>query len=292
MSYLLGHHSVKIPVLLLWLAVPAGLFGQRLTRAEALQFVGDFAQPTDRVMPVAPTGSMYPFLDENCLTLVRRVPLTAIQNGDIVIYERDGALIGHRVVRFRAQRLVTQGDHNPVADRSVAPEAVRAVVVAMAPFDPQSPPIPIEPIGFKATNRELMDLPVAMPFTLSEAWAAADARRQPGEKIVTVSTTGDNVRRSEQCILVVRKHAGHIQVGDMVTLKLPLLTRFLRLFKAEKESTARRVAALGPTTVTVYREGQPDDRVTVPRSQIQGLVVGCVFFAGRDFDPGDSLRLE
>ncbi len=283
---------MKAPVLLLLLAVPAGLSGQRMSRAEALQFVADFARPTDRVMPVAPTGSLYPFLDENCLTLVRRVPLAYIQNGDIVIYEDNGELIGHRVVRLNARRLITQGDRNPLADRAVAPEKVRAVVVAMASFDPRSPPIRVEPIGLAATVRELTELPATPPFTLSEVWAAVHARLKIGEKVITVRTTGNNVRRSEQCILVVRRTTEQIQVGDMVTLKLSLLTRFIRIFRNEKESTARRVAAIGPATATVHREGRPDDRVTVPRSEIQGLVVGCVFFADRDTEAGESLFLE
>lgn len=283
---------MKTPVLLLLLALPAGLSGQRMTQAEALDFVDGLARPSDRVMPVAATGSMYPFLDENCLTLVRRVPLEYIQNGDIVIFERGGQLVGHRVARRKAQHLITQGDHNPEADRAVAPQEVRAVVVAMATFDPHSPPIRKNSMGFEATVRELIELPATPPFTLSEAWAAAQARRQPGEKILTVSTTGNNVRRSEQCILVVRKTTEHIQVGDMVTLRLSLLKRFIRLFRSEKESTARRVAAIGPTKVIVYREGQPDDWVTLPRSEIQGLVVGCVFFADRDTEAGESLFLE
>jgi signal peptidase I len=283
---------MKAHLFLLLLAVPAAALGQRLTRAEALQFINDVAQDSDRVMPVAATGSMYPFLDENCLTLVRRVPESAIQDGDIVIYERDGKLIGHRVVRLRGRRLIVQGDHNRFADVPVDPDEIRAVVVAMASFDPKSPPIPIDLIGFEATNRELQDLPVARPFTLSEAWRAVHARLTAGEKAVAVSTTGDNIRRSEQCILVVRKHPAAIQVGDMVTLKLSLLARFVRLFRTEKDSTARRVAEIGAKYVTVYREGRPDERAVVPRSQIEGLVLGCVFFAGRDAAPGESIYLE
>ncbi len=283
---------MKAHLFLLLLAVPAAAFGQRLTQAEALQFINDVAQESDRVMPVAATGSMYPFLDENCLTLVRRVPEADIQDGDIVIYERDGKLIGHRVVRLRGRRIIVQGDHNRFEDNPVAPEEIRAVVVAMASFDPKSEPVPIDLIGFEATNRELQELPVAPPFTLSEAWRAVQARLASGEKAITVSTTGDNVRRSEQCILVVRKNPGTIRVGDMVTLKLSLLSRFVRMFQTQKDSTARRVAAIGDTTVTVYREGRPDDQAVVPRSQIQGLVLGCVFFAGRDTDPGESLYLE
>jgi hypothetical protein len=70
------------------------------------------------------------------------------------------------------------------------------------------------------------------------------------------------------------------------------LKRFFRLFENQKETTARRVASIGPTTVTVYREGQPNERSVVPRANIQGLVVGCVFFAGRDTEAGEAIYLE
>ena len=282
----------KALLLLFLLLAPAVLPGQRLTQEEALHFLEAVARPEDRVMPVAPTGSMYPFLDENCLTLVRRVPLQSIQNGDIVIYEEDGKLVGHRVVRRRGTRFITSGDHNRYPDTPVDAGEIRGVVVAMASFDPKSPRFPYAPVGFKATNRELLALSVTAPFTLSEARRAAQAQLAADELALTVRTTGDNLRRSEQSVLIVRKATDRIQVGDLVTLRLPLLKRFLRLFQNQKESTARRVAEINSRSATVYREGRPAELITVPRANIQGLVVGCVFFAGRDEDAGAGIYLE
>jgi signal peptidase I len=275
------------------LFVPAALFGQRLIAMEAFKFLCGVARPTDRVMPVAATGSMYPFLDENCLTLVRRIPVDRIQTGDIVVYERDGALIGHRVVRqHRDLSVITQGDQNVQADFPVDAASIRGVVVAMATFDPDSPKVPSAFIGFEATNRELQRLPIEDPFTLSQAQETVRQLLTPDERMVTVQTTQDSKRRSEQSVLVVRKTTGNLRPGDLVTLTLPPLSRLFRAISRQKETTARRVASITDTMAVVYKEGLPNECVTVSRKSIQGLVVGCVFFAGRDTNPGELIYLE
>ena len=152
-------------LLLALLFVPGALFSQSLTRAEAFAFLSGVARPADRVMPVAATGSMYPFLDENCLTLVRRIPREKIQTGDIIVFEQDSVLIGHRVVRRRGGlSVITQGDRNLREDLPVNAASIRGVVVAMAAFDPDSPKMPHASLGFEATNRELKGLPIEPPL--------------------------------------------------------------------------------------------------------------------------------
>jgi hypothetical protein len=244
-------------------------------------------------MPVAATGSMYPFLDENCLTLVRRIHGEKIQTGDIIVYEQNGALIGHRVVRRRRDlSVITQGDHNSQVDFPVNAASIRGVVVAMAAFDPNSPKVPYALIGFEATNRELKRLPIENPFTLSQAQETVRKLLTPDERMITVQTTQDSKRRSEQSVLVVRNTTGNIQPGDLVTLTLPPLSRLVRAFSRQKDTTARRVESITDTVAVVYKEGQPNECVTVSRKSIQGLVVGCVFFAERDANPGESIYLE
>jgi signal peptidase I len=280
-------------LLLALLFIPGALFGQSLTRAEAFTFLSGVARPADRVMPVAATGSMYPFLDENCLTLVRRIPREKIQTGDIIVYEQDGALVGHRVVRRRRDlSVITQGDRNLREDLPVNAASIRGVVVAMAAFDPDSPKMPYASIGFEATNRELKGLPIEPPFTLSQAQETVRKLLTPDKRIVTVQTTQDNKRRSEQCLLVVRKSTGNIHPGDLVTLTVPPLSKLVRAFSRQKDTTARRVKSITDTEAVVYKEGYPDERVTISRKSIQGLVLGCVFFAERDSNPGESIYLE
>jgi signal peptidase I len=280
-------------LILALLLIPDTLFSQRLIQMEALKFLCGVARSTDRIMPVAATGSMYPFLDENCLTLVRRIPVEKIQTGDIIVYEQDGTLVGHRVVRrCRGLSVITQGDHNPQVDFPVKAASIRGVVVAMAAFDPDSPKVPSALIGFEATNLELKRLPIENPFTLSQAQETVRKLLTPDKWIVTVQTTQDSKRRSEQSVLVVRKATGNIRPGDLVTLNLSSLSRLFRAFRRQKDTTARRVESITDTVAVVHKEGYSNECVTVSRKSLQGLVVGCVFFAERDTNPGECIYLE
>lgn len=83
---------------------------------------------------------MEPTLHEGDLLLVRGVHSTSgIETGDIVVFEKDGRRIVHRVVDKGTSRggtvLKTHGDSNPYSSiETVALENVRGKVVLRLPY--------------------------------------------------------------------------------------------------------------------------------------------------------------
>jgi hypothetical protein len=75
--------------------------------------------------------SMEPALSVDDIVVVRKTREVAV--GDIVVYERDGGLIVHRVVSVDGDTLITQGDANDVADKPIDISAVKGKMVRSVP---------------------------------------------------------------------------------------------------------------------------------------------------------------
>jgi signal peptidase I len=84
--------------------------------------------------PVA-GGSMLPWIRAGDCLVVAPLPMKNPLPGELVLFERDGALVAHRVVRRSRIHgndcVVTRGDWMTVEDAPIMPEAVIGKVVAI-----------------------------------------------------------------------------------------------------------------------------------------------------------------
>lgn len=73
--------------------------------------------------------SMFPLLMKGDVVLVKPVTYEALRKGDIVVFERNGIWVAHRLVRKAKGNLQTQGDGNQLLDADLPFSKVKGVVV-------------------------------------------------------------------------------------------------------------------------------------------------------------------
>jgi signal peptidase I len=266
----------------------------RLTEYDATHRLAKIAAYHDNIIPVANTGSMRPFLDERCITLVRKISWSQLKTGDIVIFEKDGSLIGHRIVRRQQSEIVTEGDANIREDLPVSEKTYRGAVVAVFTFDPRFP----DTITQRMTREEglilLRMLTDQNHLTESEAKRMAKSHLRSDETIFTVRATGDNVKRSEQCVYIAKTitDPSLLSKGDLVTIKMSAMTKFFRVILSHNDSIARRILSVKNGYAYVHREGSPNQIAKVQLKNITHLIVGCVLFNERNDTEDDPIFLE
>lgn len=77
------------------------------------------------------SGSMEPTMSVDDMVLVKESPTYGI--GDIVVYQRGGHLVVHRIISQDGGMIVTQGDANNVSDEPVELSAVMGRVIFRIP---------------------------------------------------------------------------------------------------------------------------------------------------------------
>jgi signal peptidase len=82
-------------------------------------------------LSVVCSGSMNPLLLVNDLVIIRESD--DINVGDVVVYEKDGDEIIHRVINMDGDILTTKGDANTVADDPIEISAVKGKLVTLIP---------------------------------------------------------------------------------------------------------------------------------------------------------------
>lgn len=78
------------------------------------------------------SGSMEPILYVDDLVLIKET--TDVEVGDIIVYQRNGELIIHRIIEIDRENLLTQGDANNVADAPILRSSVKGKMVAHVPW--------------------------------------------------------------------------------------------------------------------------------------------------------------
>lgn len=78
------------------------------------------------------SGSMEPTLSVDDLVLIRQTQ--DVQVGDVIVYQRSGELIIHRVIEADGDTLVTQGDANNAADEPISRDSVKGCMVGSVPY--------------------------------------------------------------------------------------------------------------------------------------------------------------
>jgi signal peptidase I len=82
-------------------------------------------------MSVVLSGSMDPALKVNDLVFIRETK--DIKPGNVIVYERDGELIIHRVIIVDGDTVVTKGDANNAADEPFDISRVKGKMVGYLP---------------------------------------------------------------------------------------------------------------------------------------------------------------
>jgi signal peptidase I len=82
-------------------------------------------------LSVVLSGSMKPLLLIDDLVIIRESD--DINVGDVVVYEKDGSEIIHRVINTDGDTLTTKGDANTAADDPIEVSAVKGKLVALIP---------------------------------------------------------------------------------------------------------------------------------------------------------------
>ena len=107
---------------------------ERLREAVA-SLVREAVQERGRLRLRLQGDSMWPTILPGDLVEVRRVSTIGVKLGDIVIWERSGELIAHRVVGKVRENwdllLITKGDNSARADQRLSPRAVLARVTGV-----------------------------------------------------------------------------------------------------------------------------------------------------------------
>lgn len=87
---------------------------------------------TGQIVPVVVVGeSMKPTFDSGpTLTACVDRPIDALEEGDIIAFERHNDVVVHRIVDIWPELFWTQGDNNPKMDGPVAPDTVLCRVEA------------------------------------------------------------------------------------------------------------------------------------------------------------------
>ncbi len=78
------------------------------------------------------SGSMEPTFSKGALLLVRDTK--DVKEGDIVVYQSQGELIVHRIIREKGEIIVTQGDANNVADTPFRKDQIKGKVIGWVPY--------------------------------------------------------------------------------------------------------------------------------------------------------------
>jgi signal peptidase len=116
-------------VLLILLAV---LLGVKLYAWNAKSLVGNsMPMPFGYGVSVVLSGSMEPNLSVNDLVIIKETQ--DVNVGDVIVYERNGELIIHRVLSVDGETIITQGDANNIADEPFDVSSVRGKMIASFP---------------------------------------------------------------------------------------------------------------------------------------------------------------
>jgi signal peptidase I len=122
-----------------WIA-SNGIYGLHDLKTNDYRLIIPNIPSSIRLMGTLPTRSMLPLISDNAMTMVLELDnKSQINVGDIVVFEYDNHIIGHRVIEkgFDSQGLyfVTKGDHNLRDDISfcgkVRPDCVIGIVVGI-----------------------------------------------------------------------------------------------------------------------------------------------------------------
>ena len=121
-------------VLRILLLVLISLFiGQKLYSCNAEAVVGDkMPMPFGFGVSVVMSGSMEPALSVNDLVFVTSAQ--EVEEGDIVVFQQEGSLLIHRVVRKDGETLVTKGDANDAPDPPIRKDAIKGKAVGSLPW--------------------------------------------------------------------------------------------------------------------------------------------------------------
>jgi signal peptidase len=110
--------KIKSPGRLIVLSILAVVLGLKLYSWNSGSLTGDsMPMPFGYGMSVVLSGSMDPVLKVDDLVFIHETK--DITAGDIIVYERDGALIIHRVLSIDGDTVITKGDANNVEDEPV-----------------------------------------------------------------------------------------------------------------------------------------------------------------------------
>jgi len=138
------------------------------------------------------SGSMEPEMSPGDAVIVREVPPSEIETGDVITYQRAGSdtPTTHRVIEIQQAEegpaYVTKGDANDDADRGTVPHSrVVGEVILVLPFIGHVIQFANTQVGFLA----LVLAPMVL-FVLSELWELAKSVREP-EESPDRETTGD-----------------------------------------------------------------------------------------------------
>ena len=76
-------------------------------------------------------NSMAPLIESGDVVLVRHADPESLRRGDLLLVEREGAFLVHRLVAIGARGIQTKGDNSSHADLPVTPQAILGRVVAV-----------------------------------------------------------------------------------------------------------------------------------------------------------------
>lgn len=109
------------------------LLGMNLYFANARHILGNqLPMPFGYGLANVLSGSMEPTFSKGTLLLVKDTK--NVKEGDIVVYQSQGELIVHRIVRVKENIIVTQGDANNVSDIPFRKDQIKGKVVDWAPY--------------------------------------------------------------------------------------------------------------------------------------------------------------
>jgi signal peptidase I len=73
--------------------------------------------------------SMFPLLMKGDVVLVKPVTYVELRKGDIVVFERNGIWVAHRLIRKYDGNILTNGDGNQLKDAPLSFSSVKGIVV-------------------------------------------------------------------------------------------------------------------------------------------------------------------
>jgi signal peptidase len=124
--------QLKTIVRMIFLSLLAIALGLKLYSWNAGSLTGNnMPMPFGYGMSVVLSGSMDPALKVNDLVFIRETK--EISPGNIIVYERDGELIIHRVIYVDGSTVITQGDANNAADEPFDISMVKGKMIGYIP---------------------------------------------------------------------------------------------------------------------------------------------------------------
>lgn len=109
----------------------AGLLAGGVLYLRFAQAEGAMPMPFGYGLAVVMSGSMEPVLQVDDLVVIHAQDSYSV--GDIIVFERDGTRIIHRVIQVEGQTIQTQGDANNAPDTPVSLSAVKGALVLRIP---------------------------------------------------------------------------------------------------------------------------------------------------------------